>query len=183
MTTKDELRRIALDHFAVYGFHGASLMQIAEAAGTSKASVLYHFSSKELLLEAALQPALDAIAEIVDGITEPPRDPAARRVVFERFVDILKEHRQAATVFITQRGALADVGVIERGNELIVNMTNAMVEASNGRSPEAIGRMSIGLAGTAFILGGTFDTSPEPFDETTQRELLVDTLMRLSEDV
>ena len=65
--TADELRRVALELFASSGYHATSLQHIAEVAGVSKASVLYHFASKELLLEAALSPAIDRLGEILDG--------------------------------------------------------------------------------------------------------------------
>ncbi len=61
MATSDELRAIALDAFASSGYLGTSLQQIADRAGVSKASVLYHFASKEALLEAALTPAVDRL--------------------------------------------------------------------------------------------------------------------------
>ena len=55
-TTADDLRRVALQEFATAGYLGTSLQQIADRAGVSKATVLYHFSSKEVLLEAVLSP-------------------------------------------------------------------------------------------------------------------------------
>ena len=55
-TTADDLRRVALEEFAAAGYLGTSLQQIADRAGVSKATVLYHFTSKEVLLEAVLSP-------------------------------------------------------------------------------------------------------------------------------
>ena len=49
-----EILRIALDSFAVRGFQGSSLREIAAAVGLSQAGVLHHFSSKEALLAAVL---------------------------------------------------------------------------------------------------------------------------------
>ena len=37
----------ALDVFSAHGFRGATLDQIAEAAGLSKPNILYYFSGKE----------------------------------------------------------------------------------------------------------------------------------------
>jgi AcrR family transcriptional regulator len=41
-TTSQDLRRVALREFAAAGYHGTSIQLIAERAGVSKASVLYH---------------------------------------------------------------------------------------------------------------------------------------------
>lgn len=49
-----EILRTALEAFAVRGFQGSSLREIAEAVGLSQAGVLHHFSSKEALLAAVL---------------------------------------------------------------------------------------------------------------------------------
>src|SRR3954452_11488216 len=49
-----EILRTALESFAVRGFQGSSLREIADAVGLSQAGVLHHFSSKEALLAAVL---------------------------------------------------------------------------------------------------------------------------------
>jgi AcrR family transcriptional regulator len=50
--------------FAGRGFAGVSVQEIADAAGTHKTTVLYHFETKEALHEAVLAQALGRIAEI-----------------------------------------------------------------------------------------------------------------------
>lgn len=44
----------ALDVFSTFGFHGATIDQIAEAAGMSKPNLLYYFRRKEDIHEALL---------------------------------------------------------------------------------------------------------------------------------
>ncbi|MFC7713801.1 TetR/AcrR family transcriptional regulator [Nonomuraea recticatena] len=46
----------ALQLFATQGYKGASLHDIAQVAGCSKASLLYHFVSKEAILAELLTP-------------------------------------------------------------------------------------------------------------------------------
>ena len=65
-SASDELRPIAAARFARDGFQATSLQQIADEAGYSKSSVLYHFASKEALLDALLEPTIDALAEVID---------------------------------------------------------------------------------------------------------------------
>ena len=67
----------ALDVFSTHGFRGATLDQLAEAAGLSKPNLLYYFASKDdvhrMLLERLLDTWLDAAAP-----ARPGRRPAGR---------------------------------------------------------------------------------------------------------
>ncbi|MFF5289563.1 TetR/AcrR family transcriptional regulator [Paractinoplanes globisporus] len=49
---KRTLLDVGLQHFAVQGFHNASVAQIAEQAGTSVGLLYYHFGSKEGMYRA-----------------------------------------------------------------------------------------------------------------------------------
>lgn len=67
------LLRAAIDVIAARGSAGASLATIARAAGTSKASVLYHFAGKDALLEAALATVLEGlVASVTQAVSEAP---------------------------------------------------------------------------------------------------------------
>jgi AcrR family transcriptional regulator len=51
---RDQIVTAALDAFALEGFRGTSLQEIADKVGITKAGLLHHFSSKEELLLAVL---------------------------------------------------------------------------------------------------------------------------------
>ena len=146
--TADELRRVALELFASSGYHATSLQHIAEVAGVSKASVLYHYASKELLLEAALSPAIDRLGEILDEASSLTGD--ARSRFLDGMVDVLLEHRLAVSIFVTQSAALQDIPVVERANAFIARI--AAFFAANVDSPEEKMRFGIALGGTAYLL-------------------------------
>jgi TetR/AcrR family transcriptional regulator len=55
------IRQAALRAFAQHGFHGVSVVEIAQAAGVAKPLVHYHFASKELLWQAAVAEAFEAL--------------------------------------------------------------------------------------------------------------------------
>jgi len=57
----------ALDMFSRHGFKGATLDQIADAAGLSKPNLLYYFASKEAIYH-------DLLAEMLDTWLEPMRE-------------------------------------------------------------------------------------------------------------
>jgi len=178
VTTRDTLVRAALERFARYGYLGTSIQQIADDVGTSKSSVLYHFDSKEALLEAAMTPALDALTALVDALPQLHDDKAAAApALVAGFVDALMEHSAAVSIFISQRGALQEVPVIQRGNAIVDTIARTLV--LEAPSPRVLMRLSIGLAGVAFILGDALDTAHEHPDPAEMREVLVETLLEL----
>jgi len=153
-TTADQLRRIALEEFAAAGYHGTSLQQIAERAGVSKATVLYHFASKELLLEAVLAPAIDQLDGILGqvGLAGLRNGGEQRAVFLEQFVDFLLEHRSAVYIFVNQSASLVDVPIIDRANAEI-EMIARYFEENIGSIEEKV-RFGVALGGAAYLLAG-----------------------------
>jgi len=68
----DAILDLAVRVFLERGYDGASLDDVARAAGITKASVYYHVSSKEELLERGVGRAFDALYAVL-------QEPAARR--------------------------------------------------------------------------------------------------------
>jgi len=62
----DSLTDVALRVFAERGYDGASMDDVARAAGITKASIYHHVSGKEALLERGLGRAIDALFAILD---------------------------------------------------------------------------------------------------------------------
>ena len=67
----------ALEVFSMHGFRGATIDQIAEAAGMSKPNLLYYFRSKELIHQTLMQRLLDTwlaplreLDDVGDPVTE-----------------------------------------------------------------------------------------------------------------
>lgn len=56
---RDVILEAALDVFSAHGFRGATIDQIAEAAGMSKPNLLYYFRSKEDIHETLIKRLLD----------------------------------------------------------------------------------------------------------------------------
>jgi TetR/AcrR family transcriptional regulator len=150
MSTHDDLRDIALTEFAYAGYAGTSLQRIAEIAGLSKSSVLYHYESKEALLLAAVGPALDRMEAILDAVGGVLDDTDARRTFIEAFVDLLLEQRLAVHMFINQGQSLEDVPVIDRANELVMRLSTFF--ATSVSSVEDHLRFGIALGGAAYVL-------------------------------
>ena len=61
----ETLTEIALRVFAARGYDGASMDDVARAAGITKASIYHHVAGKEALLERGLRRALDALFAVL----------------------------------------------------------------------------------------------------------------------
>ena len=81
-TRPDEILDAALQVFAINGYRGTRLEQVAEAAGVTKGTIYHYFSSKEqLLLEAARKrrTRIFAEAEAAIGDSSEPASVRLRR--------------------------------------------------------------------------------------------------------
>jgi AcrR family transcriptional regulator len=166
-----ELRPIAAARFARDGFQATSLQQIADEAGYSKSSVLYHFASKEALLDALLEPTIDALAEVIEQADSIRGDAGARRAFVERFIDFLLLHRHEVALFITQGRSLGHLAVIERANDLVRRLgeTAGALDSTLDQL-----RFGVALGGAAYILAASDDWSTnEPLPDDEIRAALV----------
>jgi AcrR family transcriptional regulator len=93
--TRDEIIAVAAELFSHAGFKGTSLQDIASEVGCSKATLLYHFDTKEAILAALVAPAAAELAELnarlagLDGGT-------AREAAIDGFVDLVLRYRREA---------------------------------------------------------------------------------------
>lgn len=71
-----------IDLVADRGFAGASLGNIAARAGISKAAVLYHFTSKDNVVGAALIDVFTRLATAVGALIDDAADPTGKLVAY-----------------------------------------------------------------------------------------------------
>src|ERR1035437_2161951 len=76
--TKQEILNAATRLFSDYGYRGTSLSDIAHEIGYSKASVLYHFASKEALLAELIAPAAADLQALLARVSALPLAQARR---------------------------------------------------------------------------------------------------------
>ncbi|MGD0050544.1 MAG: TetR/AcrR family transcriptional regulator [Vulcanimicrobiaceae bacterium] len=115
----DTLTDVALRVFAERGYDGASMDDVARAAGITKASIYHHVSGKEALLERGLGRALDALFAILE---EPgARDGRARerlRFIVTRVAETTLRLLPELSVLFRARGtSKSERGALERRRE------------------------------------------------------------------
>jgi AcrR family transcriptional regulator len=101
----ERLTDVALAVFAQRGFDGASMDDVARAAGITKAAIYHHVSGKEELLERGLRRALEALFAILAEPRARAGPPIERlhhivRRVAETAIAVLPE----LTVLVRVRG-------------------------------------------------------------------------------
>jgi AcrR family transcriptional regulator len=111
--------RAAGEAFAIHGFHGSSMDDIARAAGITKPMLYRYFGSKEGLYAAYLQVTG---RELVDKVRAPDtrgESPEVRlRAGLQAFLAYVKEHRAGWTVLHGETTAPADAQVAREVAEL-----------------------------------------------------------------
>jgi AcrR family transcriptional regulator len=97
--TRETIRAVALELFSTKGFEQTSLREIAERVGLTKASVYYHYSSKQALLFAVVEPVLTGWRAIAHAAESLDHTPANVRHVVEQCLDVLLRNRAIVGVF------------------------------------------------------------------------------------
>jgi len=153
------LRR-AIDLFNRHGYDGTSIGDIAKDLGLTKSAIYHHVPSKEHLLSAALDEALDELTAAVDaavgtvpagGSADVPAYERLRAVVHQS-VHILVAHLPAVTLLLRVRGnSEVELAALERrrllDDRLARLVTDAVAEGSVRADlpPELVSRLLFGL--------------------------------------
>jgi AcrR family transcriptional regulator len=171
---------VALTEFAAAGYAATSLQRVAKRAGLAKSSVLYHYASKEALLEAAVQPAIDRLSGILTGLSPAPGASGDRELFISQFVDFLLEHRLEVHLFINQGPSLVGVPVVDRANALVRTLAEQVATAT---TPEHRMRFGVALGGAAYYLVAqqTLGLDTDPIEQT--RASLVTIIRELLEPI
>jgi len=118
----------ALRLFAERGFDGASMRQVSEAAGVSKANIYHHFESKEALYIAVLRSSVADTRELLKDLADPAERFEMRVARYARaHLAHIFEHTLASRLILrealagdeSQARALADQVVGENFRQLI----------------------------------------------------------------
>ncbi len=138
MANGDPAERIldaADELFSSRGFPGVSMRDVAESAGVKKASVFYHFKSKDELFERVLERYYAAHARVLES-AETGGDASERLHRFiDAYLDFIEDHhRYVRLVQMEITSASTHLPQIARGLGLLHERVQAILE---GLVPES----------------------------------------------
>jgi AcrR family transcriptional regulator len=148
VSTREEILSAAAKLFAAGGYKGTSLHDIAAEVGCSKATLLYHFATKEMILATLVAPPvrdLATLTETLSGLTAA----AARDQAIEGFVDIVLNYRREIAVIFHDLPHLIHTESFSDIKELIDQLTAAL--ASGSADPAALVGVTVVMAGIALV--------------------------------
>ena len=142
----------ALQRFALDGFLATSVQHIADDAGVSKATVMYHCASKEDLLQHAITPALDELTKLVDAVgdNDSLADPAGRAAFVDAFVPFLITNRLGIHIIVTHAHLAHSHPALIRALTLMSRLADTVERSST--SPIDALRFGVALSGATYSL-------------------------------
>ena len=121
----------ALDVFSANGYRGATVDQIAKAAGLSKPNLLYYFSTKEAIHSALLDELLDTWLDPLRAI-DPEGEPLEELLAYiRRKLDLSRDYPRESRLFANEilQGAPRVGTVLSTQLKPLVDDTAALITA------------------------------------------------------
>ena len=182
LTFTEEARRaqlvdVTIELVADRGYAAASLGRIAESAGITKAGVLYHFPSRQALVEAAYQHVLAAVVATV-GTAVGAAGPADGVSAYVRsMVGHLRERPRHVRMLIEAMTSVAPLTDSKARWSAVADLLAAARAARGLTEP-------VDLRSAALLIGGGIDAivaeslADPAYDAAAAAALLVDVVER-----
>ena len=105
--TREDILEAAAQVFRQKGFHGASMQDIAKAVNLQKPSLYHHVSSKQEILLALLDRALELLLERISAISSQdfPADKKLQQMI-RAYLQILAENMDLSAVLLFEHRSL-----------------------------------------------------------------------------
>ena len=172
---KEEILDVATRLFAERGYEGTSMNDVAERVGMRKASLFYHFATKDALYEAVLDRLVARLQEALETIYASSGTYAERLdAVTDTVVKVLGTHPYAARLLLREA---MDWGPVIRGKlldriQLVLEAGAAWVRAGqeqgafNEGDPKHFVLSALGMHFLPFALGQLVEryTGTDAFD-------------------
>jgi len=152
---QETVLRRAIELFNRQGYDGTSIGDLAKELGLSKSAIYHHVPSKEHLLSAALDEALEGLTATIEAATKSAPGTSAYnrlRTAVQQSVEILIAHLPAVTLLLRVHGnSEVELAALKRRRELdekLAELVKAAVAEGSLRSdidPEVISRLLFGM--------------------------------------
>ena len=159
---QQDVLREAVALFNRQGYDATSMGDLARELGLTKSAIYHHVTSKEQLLEMALDAALAELSEAVEAATTPtyaaaagrPPAPAYERLraLVARSVEVLVAHQPEVTLLLRVRGnSPVELAALERRRWIdarLADLVRAAAEEGSLRDdvdPDLVSRLLFGM--------------------------------------
>ena len=152
---QETVLRRAIELFNRQGYDATSIGDLARELGLTKSAIYHHVPSKEALLAAALDEALDGLAEAIDAAANEAAGTSAYerlRTAVRQSVEILGDHLPAVTLLLRVRGnSEVELAALKRRrviDDKLAGLVQAAVDEGSLRAdiaPELISRLLFGM--------------------------------------
>jgi TetR/AcrR family transcriptional regulator, cholesterol catabolism regulator len=105
--TRDQILDAAAQIFSQKGFHAASMQDIAAAVNLQKASLYHHVNSKQEILVALLDRALDILIDEMQSVLDLPLPPDQKLpLAIQAYLSAMLAHRDLAVILLLEHRSL-----------------------------------------------------------------------------
>lgn len=171
LTRREMILRAAAELFHHQGFHATGIDEIGAAVGITGPAVYRHFDSKQDLLAAIVERALERHRAIVDEAQQETDADAAVELLVRRSAEAQIEHRDAQAIYMAEGRSLAPEDRVRftRAQRGIVSDWVALLRRVRPDLPEDEARSLVHAAGGVL-------NSTSYYKTTLDRETLADLL-------
>jgi AcrR family transcriptional regulator len=169
--TRDQIRAAALELFVRQGYEVTSLREIADRVGITKASLYYHYPSKQALLTSIVDPLLKGWERLGAELVALPQTPEHKRFALAAYLDMMLSHRTIATLLLRDAGAVFAVfAPTVESVTAIVRQVQSWLAGPEPSGPDRIrAQVALDTIGVAMSSGGLL---PEVGEDDLRTTLL-----------
>ena len=127
---REQILEAALDVFARHGFRGATIDQIAEAAGISKPNLLYYFGRKEDIHKTLIERLLDTWLAPLEEMNEAGDPLPEIQSYIRRKLEMARDYPRESRLFANEllQGAPRIIDLLEGELKALVDKKTKVIQ-------------------------------------------------------
>jgi AcrR family transcriptional regulator len=167
-TADDKADRIldsSLEVFCRYGFQKTSMLDIAQAAGMSRAALYLHFANKEDVFRSGSMRAHDAVMAAVEAELSAPRAAVERirsalMIYFDGLIEQIGRSEHGAELFDVNAELIGDVARAARAR--LIELLAAALRQADDAQELSLAHLDASSSELATLLLATLDGLTHP---------------------
>lgn len=175
--TRSRLLDTALRLLSEHGMEGTSLQMIADALGVTKATVYYHFRTKDDLVQAIASPPIQGLDQLLDDALTRRSRSAQVDHALQGLVDLIVRHRALFGLINSDPGVRRVVQMASRAGR-VEDIKTKLIRVLAGEGPSLADALATHVVFSGLsVVGG--DPAYAGIDDDVLRQHLLDVGKRL----